>query len=95
MTPLASGDVTIVSIGSSGVTSGVFDLVVDIVGAEIGTDARLAEVLEGEGVATLDESAFSSEGLSFVLQRTADGKVKVTVTPAGSPSSFFLRVKGK
>ena len=43
----------------------------------------------------LNESAFSSEGLSFALQRTADGKVKATVTPEGAPPSFFLRVKVK
>ena len=34
-------------------------------------------------------------GLTFSLQRTADGKIMATVTPAGSPPSFFLRVKVK
>ena len=48
-----------------------------------------------EGATELNESAFSSEGLLFTLQRTADGKVKATVTPIGSPTSFFLRVKVK
>ena len=43
----------------------------------------------------LNESAFPSEGLTFILQRTADGKVKVTVVPVGSPSAFFLRVEMK
>ena len=45
-----------------------------------------------EGATELDESAFSSEGLSFTLQRTADGKAKATVAPVGSPPAFFLRV---
>ena len=41
------------------------------------------------------KSAVSSEGLTFTLQRTDDGKAKATVSPAGSPPSFFLRVKVK
>jgi len=41
------------------------------------------------------ESAFSSEGLTANLQRTADDKVKVIVTPVGSPPEFLLRVKMK
>ena len=63
--------------------------------AEIGTAARLAEALDVEGTTELDESEFSSDGLLFNLERTAAGKVKVTVTPEGSPPSFFLRVKMK
>ena len=63
--------------------------------AEIGEGARLAEVLGIEGAAELDESTFSSEGMTVSLERTADGKVKVTVVPEGSPASFFLRVKVK
>ena len=94
-TPLASEDVVIESIEPSGVTSGVFDLLVDIAGAEIGMAARLAEVLSVEGATELDESAFSTDGLSFTLQRTADGKVKSVVTPVGSPPSFFLRMSVK
>ena len=94
-TPLASEDVVIESIAPSGVTSGAFDLVVDIAGAEIGTAANLAEVLDVEGATELNESAFSSDGLIFTLQRTSDGKAKATVTPVGSPRSFFLRVKIK
>ena len=94
-TPIASEDVVIESIAPSGVTSGAFDLVVDIAGAEIGTAANLAEVLDVEGATELNESAFSSDGLIFTLQRTTDGKAKATVTPVGSPRSFFLRVKIK
>ena len=94
-TPIASEDIVIESIEPSGVTSGTFDLVVDIAGAEIGTAARLAEVLGVEGATELNESVFSSEGLSFTLQRTNDGKIKATVTPADSSPSFFLRVKVK
>ena len=94
-TPLASEDVVIESIEPSGVTSGAFDLVVDIAGAEIGTAAKIAEVFGVEGATELNESAFSSDGLTFTLQRTSDGKVKATVTPAGSPSTFFMRVKVK
>ena len=91
--PLASEDIVIESIVPSGVTAGTFDLVVDIAGVEIGTAARLVEVLDVEGATELDESEFSSDGFSFYLQRTAAGKVKVTVTPEGSPASFFLRVR--
>ena len=47
------------------------------------------------GAAELNESAFSSDGLSVTLQRTTDGKVKATVTPDGKPPAFFLRVKVK
>jgi len=94
-TSLASEDVVIESIEPSGITSEAFDLIVDIAGAEIGTAANLAEVFGVEGAAELNESAFSSEGLIFSLQRTADGKAKATVTPVGSPPSFFLRVKVK
>lgn len=49
----------------------------------------------GVSATELNESAFSSEGLTVTLQRTADGKAKVTVTPDGTPPSFFLRVKVK
>ena len=45
--------------------------------------------------AELNDSAFSSDGLAFTLQHTTDGKVKAMVTPAGSPSTFFMRVKVK
>ena len=48
-----------------------------------------------EGAAELNESVFSSEGLSVTLERTTDGKAKATVTPDGAPSSFFLRVRVK
>ena len=94
-TPLASEDVVIESIEQSSGTSGAFDLVVDIAGEEIGTAAQLAEVLGVEGATELNEAAFSSEVLSFSLQRTIDGKAMATVTPAGSPPLFFLRVKVK
>ena len=43
----------------------------------------------------LNESAFSSDGLTVTLERTGDGKVKATVTPEGAPPVFFLRVKVK
>ena len=92
---LTSEDVVIESIEPSVVTSGAFDLVVDVAGEEIGTAAQLAEVLGVEGATELSESVFSSEGLTFTLQRTADGKIKATVTPVGSPPAFFLRVKVK
>ena len=94
-TPLASEDIVIESIAPSSTASGTFDLIVSIAGAEIGEGARLAEVLGIEGAAELDESAFSSEGMTVSLERTADGKVKVTVVPEGSPASFFLRVRVK
>ena len=96
--PVASEDVVIESIEPSSITAGAFDLAVDIAGVEIGegaTSARLAEALGVEGAAELSESAFSSEGLSVTLERTADGKAKATVAPDGAPSSFFLRVRVK
>ncbi len=94
-TPLASEDIVIESIAPSSTANGTFDLTVSIAGAEIGEGARLAEVLGIEGAAELDESAFSSDGLTVSLDRTDDGKAKATVTPEGSPASFFLRVKVK
>ena len=100
-TPLTSEDVHIVSLevednGAMGASRPTgFTLEVSIDGVNIGTAARLAEVFDVEGATELNESAFSSEGLTFSLQRTAAGKVKATVTPAGSPPSFFLRVKVK
>ena len=78
--------------------AGVFGLVVNIADVEIGegaTSARLAEALGVEGVAELNESAFSSDGLTVSISRTADGKVKAAVAPNGSPAAFFLRVKVK
>ena len=93
--PLASEDVTIEAIAPSNGYTGAFDLIVDVAGVEIGTAARLAEVFGVEGATELNESAFSSEGISFSLQRTTDGKAKATITPVGSPSSFFMRVKVK
>ena len=57
--------------------------------------ANLAEVFGVEGATELNEAAFFSEGLTVNLQRTTDGKAKATVTPVGSPSSFFMRVKVK
>ena len=46
------------------------------------------------GAAELDESAFSSDGMTVRLERTSDGKAKATVTPDGAPPAlFFLRVK--
>ena len=91
--PVANEDVVIESIEQSSITTEAFDLVVNIADAEIGEGARLAEVLGIEGAAELDESAFSSEGLTVSLGRTADGKAKATVTPDGAPPSFFLRVR--
>ena len=48
-----------------------------------------------EGATELNESAFSSEGLSVTLERTAEGKAKATIAPDGAPPAFFLRVKVK
>ena len=95
-TALASEDVIIASIASSSAVTGAFAIVVDIADAEIGegaTPTRLAEALSVEGATELNESAFSSEGLSVSLERTADGKVKATVTPDGAPPAFFLRAR--
>ena len=94
-TALTSEDIVIESIEPSSETAGAFELVVDIASAEIGAAARLAETLGVEGAPVLDESAFTSEGLFVTLERTADGKVKATVVPEGTPPTFFLRVKVK
>ena len=95
VTAVTSEDVVIESIAPSSITAGEFDLVVDIAGVEIGEGARLAEALGVEGATKLNESAFSSDGLSVSLERTADGKVKATVMPDGAPPAFFMRVKVK
>ena len=47
------------------------------------------------GAAELSESAFSSEGLAVSLGRATDGQAKATVTPEGSPPTFFLCVRVK
>ena len=83
------------SAAPSNAADGAFDLTVSIAGAEIGEGARLAETLGIEGAVELNESKFSSDGLIVTLERTATGKVKATVTPEGSPASFFLRVRVK
>ena len=93
--PLTSEDVVIESIETSSAAAGAFDLVVDIAGAEIGEGAHLAEALGVEGATELDESAFSFDGLSVSLTRTADGKARATIMPDGAPSAFFLRVRVK
>lgn len=54
-----------------------------------------AEASDIEGVAERNEPAFSSEGLVVSLEHTTDGKVKATVTPEGSPVSFFLHMRVK
>jgi hypothetical protein len=98
VTALASEDVVVESIVPSSITAGAFDIVVDIAGAEIGegaTSARLAEALGVEGAAELNESAFSSDGLTVSISRTADGKARATVMPDGAPPAFFLRVRVK
>ena len=94
---LASEDVVIESIEPSS-TAGVFDIVIDIGGTEIGEDAtalRLAEALGVEGATELNESAFTPEGLSVTFERTADGKVKAVVAPADTSPTFFMRIKIK
>ena len=47
------------------------------------------------GATELNESAFLSDSLTVTLEHTANGKIKATVTPAGLPPAFFLRVKVK
>ena len=91
--PLTSEDIEIESIAPSSTANGTFNLTVSIAGAEIGEGARLAEVLGIEGAAELDESAFSSDGLTVSLDRTDDGKVEAAVTPDGTPPAFFLRAR--
>ena len=93
--PLESEDVMVESIMPSSTANNTFDLAVSIGGTEIGEGARLAEALGVEGASELNESAFSSDGLTVGFDRTADGKVRAAVTPLGLPSSFFLRVRVK
>ena len=40
-------------------------------------------------------AVWKKDSSNVTLERTADGKAKATVTPEGSPTSFFLRVKVK
>ena len=68
--------------------------------AEIGESARLAEALGVEGAASLDEAAFTSNGLTVTFERTTDGKARAVVTPPNdengdAPATFFMRVKVK
>jgi hypothetical protein len=93
-TALANEDVVIESIAPSS-AAGALEFVVNVADAEIGEGARLAEVLGVEGATELNESAFSSEGLTVTLDRTADGKAKATVIPDGAPPAFFMRVRVK
>lgn len=98
VTALANEDIVIESFEPSSATTGTFNLVVNIADAEIGEDAtsaRLAEVFGVDGATELNESAFSSEGLTVTLERTTDGKAKAIVTPIGTPPTFFMRVKIK
>lgn len=92
---LANEDVVIESIEPSSAAAGAMELVVNIADAEIGEGARIAEALGVEGATELNESSFSSEGLSVTLERTAEGKAKATVLPDGAPPAFFMRVKVK
>ena len=94
-TPLTSDDISIESFLPSHETVGAFDLVFDIADVEIGLAALLPEALGIVGSTTLNPATFSSDGLTVTLQRTADGKVRATVTPEGSPPTFFLRVMVK
>ena len=94
-TPIVSEDVSIDAITPSDDMPGAYDLLVGIVDVEIGTAANLAEVFGIEGATELNEAAFSSNGLSVTLQRSADGKARATVAPDGTPPTFFLRVKVK
>ncbi len=59
------------------------------------TAAVSAAECAADCAAELNESEFSSDGLTVSFTRTADGKAKATVTPDGAPPSFFLRVRVK
>ena len=89
------------AMGTSRPTSFAFEVAIDGVNigggsvAEAVLKENLKKVLGVEGAAELNESAFSSNGLTVTFQRTADGKAKATVTPDETPPAFFLRVKVK
>ena len=87
-TSFASEDVVIESIAPSGVALGAFTLVVDIAGTEIGMAEQLAWVLGAEGATELDESTFSSDGLSFSIQRTIARETKTTSLYGGRLSAI-------
>ena len=63
-TPLVGEDIVIESIAPSDETAGTFDLMIGIDGVEIGEGARLAEALDVVGSAALDDSPFTSNGLT-------------------------------
>ena len=90
------GDLVIddVSVGSDGKLEAVFSLDGVSIGAAA-LESRLKTVFGVEGATTLNRDAFSSQNIGLSLTPTSDGRVKAVVTPIGSPSSFFMRVKVK
>ena len=89
------GDLVIddVSVGSDGKLEAVLSLDGVSIGAAA-LESRLKTVFGVEGAKTLTD-AFSDQNIGLSLEPTGDGRVKAVVTPIGSPSSFFMRVKVK
>lgn len=100
---ITSNDVHVASFGiADGGAAWSFEVEIDGVNigggaiAEERLKANLKKVLGLEGAATLDEAAFSSDGIDVVFDAPADGKAKFTATPPGDAGeTFFMRVKVK
>ena len=92
-----SGDLKIDSIEPSG-NGGRLEVVFSLANARVGAsavEARLNTVFSLEGSTELGQNTFSQENLAVSLVPTADGRIKASVSPKGSPSSFFIHVKVK
>ena len=76
-------------------SAGGMDFTFGIEDTVVGEEAEIDEAFEIEGSETLDDSSFSTDGLQFSLDRTADGRVKATVTPPSGKTTYFIRVKIK
>lgn len=76
-------------------SAGGMDFTFGIEDTVVGEEAEIDEAFEIEGSETLDDSSFSTDGLQVSLDRTADGRVKATVTPPSGKTTYFIRVKIK
>ena len=90
------GEVAIDSIGTIS-SDGTMAFTVSIEDIAVGDGAleeNLKKVFNIEGTTSIgDSSSFSSDNVEIHLAEPVDGKVKFTVSPKGSPNTFFIRSK--
>ena len=90
------GEVTIDSIGTIS-SDGTMAFTVSIEDIAVGNGAleeNPKKVFNIEGTTSIgDSSSFSSDNVEIHLAEPVDGKVKFTVSPKGSPNTFFIRSK--